>query len=79
MPVNELSHLVKRIERMVETGDKQSKSREEIEAELRMFRDELKSHVKGHFPTDDELKPLYDEGGKVALISKGGQEVDYQA
>lgn len=74
--MNELSTLVTKVRRLAHTGDKHPKNRE---AELQMFRDELKGHIKGHFPNDEELKQLYDKGGEIELVSGDGQSINYQA
>ena len=77
MPVNKLSTLVTRVKKLARTGDKHPRGRADREAELQMFRDGLRGYVKGNFPNDDELKPLYDNGGKIVLESESGQTIGY--
>jgi hypothetical protein len=79
MPINELETLVTKVKKLASIGDKHPKDREDREAELQMFRDGLKGHVKGGFPGEDKLGPIYEKGGYISLKSKDGQTIDYRA
>jgi len=75
---SQVSTLVQKVEKSGKTGDKgHHKTTQERRDEVELLQLALGGHIKGKFPGNAELGPLYRSGGRIEVKAEGGYSVDY--